>query len=332
VCIDPLRTRTADQSDEWIAIRPGTDAALALGMMHVMFAEGLADTDYIARYTLGADALRERVREYPPIRVAAITGLDVDAILSLARRYGRARAAFLRVNYGLQRHFGGGMAVRTIACLPAVAGHWRYPGGGVQLSTSGTFGFDHFALERPDLGPQDTRLINMIRLGEALAKPDAGVGGPPVRALVVYNSNPAAVAPDRNAVLAGLKRDDLFTVVLEQFPTDTVDYADIVLPATTQLEQWDVHLAYGHVYASLNRPAIQPIGECKPNSEIFRLMAARMGLTDPAFRPPRRRRQAVCYAGGDAPGAARRRMGSAQPSPSASSLRQRWVPDAVRKM
>jgi anaerobic selenocysteine-containing dehydrogenase len=284
VCIDPLRTRTADQSDEWIAIRPGTDAALALGMMHVMFAEGLEDADYIARYTLGADALRERVRAYAPIRVAAITGLDVDQILSLARRYGRARAAFLRVNYGLQRHFGGGMAVRTIACLPAVAGHWRYPGGGVQLSTSGTFGFDHFALERPDLGPQNTRLINMIRLGEALAQPDAGVGGPPVRALVVYNSNPAAVAPDRNAVLAGLKREDLFTVVLEQFPTDTVDYADIVLPATTQLEQWDVHLAYGHVYASLNRPAIEPVGECKPNSEIFRLMAARMGLTDPAFR------------------------------------------------
>jgi anaerobic selenocysteine-containing dehydrogenase len=283
VCIDPLRTRTAEQCDEWIAIRPGTDAALALGMMHVMFAEGLTDADYLARYTLGADALRERVLDYPPAHVAAITGLDVEQVVSLARRYGRARAAFLRLNYGLQRHYGGGMAVRTIACLPAVAGHWRRPGGGVQLSTSGTFGFDSATLERPDLAPPNTRMINMIRLGEALAAPDAGVGGPPVRALVVYNSNPASVAPNRNAVLDGLRREDLFTVVIEQFRTDTVDYADIVLPATTQLEHWDVHLAYGHLHASLNRPAIDPMGQCKSNSEIFRLLAARVGLTDPAF-------------------------------------------------
>jgi anaerobic selenocysteine-containing dehydrogenase len=284
VCIDPLRTRTADASDEWIPIRPGTDAALALGMMHVMFEEGLADADYMARYALGAEALRERVREYSPAVVAAITGIDADAIVSLARRYGEAKAAFLRLNYGLQRHYGGGMAVRTIACLPAVAGHWRHPGGGVQLSTSGTFGFDTGALQRPDLGPQDVRTINMIRLGEALTTPDAGTGGPPVRALVVYNSNPAAVAPDRNAVLAGLAREDLFTVVLEQFATDTVDYADIVLPATTQLEHWDVHLAYGHLYASLNRPSIEPIGESKPNSEIFRLIASHLGMTEPALR------------------------------------------------
>src|ERR1700722_11990936 len=284
VCIDPLRTRTAEQSDEWIAIRPGTDAALALGMMHVMFAEGLEDADYLARHTLGADALRERWLAYPPAHVAAITGLDVEQVVSLGRRYGQARAAFVRLNYGLQRHYGGGMAVRTIACLPAVAGHWRRPGGGVQLSTSGTFGFDTAALERPDLAPPNTRTINMIRLGQALAEPDAGVGGPPVRALVVYNSNPASVTPDRNAVLAGLKREDLFTVVVEQFRTDTVDYADIVLPATTQLEHWDVHFAYGHLYASLNRPAIDPMGECKPNSEIFRLLAARMGRAHPALQ------------------------------------------------
>jgi anaerobic selenocysteine-containing dehydrogenase len=283
IAIDPLRTRTAEQCDEWIAIRPGTDGALALGMMHVIFAEGLQDDDYIARYTLGAGALRERAREYDPDRVARITGVDAQRIVELARRYGRARAAFIRLNYGMQRHGGGGMAVRTIACLPALVGHWRRAGGGVQLSTSGNFAFNKAALERPDLSPP-VRTINMIRLGEALTRPDAGVGGPPVRALVVYNSNPAAVAPERGEVLRGLAREDLFTVVLEHFQTDTADWADIVLPATTQLEHWDVHLAYGHHYVTLNRPSIQPIGECKPNSEIFRLLAARMEMDHPALR------------------------------------------------
>ncbi|MDQ6888099.1 MAG: molybdopterin oxidoreductase family protein [Gemmatimonadota bacterium] len=280
LCIDPLKTRTAEQCDEWIPIRPGTDAALALGMMHVMFAGGLEDADYLERHTLGADALRGRAREWTPERASAITGIPVERIVSLAGQFGRARAAFIRVNYGLQRHAGGGMAVRTIACLPAVAGHWRRAGGGVQLSTSANFRFNSAALERPDLSPP-VRTINMIRLGDALTRPDAGVGGPPVRALVVYNSNPAAVAPDRGAVTRGLRRDDLFTVVLEHFQTDTADFADIVLPATTQLEHWDLHFAYGHHYATLNRPSIAPLGECKPNSEIFRLLAARMGLDHP---------------------------------------------------
>ncbi len=282
ICIDPLRTRTAAQSDEWLAIRPGTDAALALGIMHVVFAQGLEDRDYLERYTIGSTSLRERAQLYPPDRVAAITGLEPQAIQDLGARYGKAKAAFIRVNYGLQRHAGGGMAVRTIACLPAITGHWRRPGGGVQLSTSAAFKFNREALERPDLSPP-VRTINMIRLGDALTKPNASVGGPPVRALIVYNSNPASVAPDRNSVLAGLKREDLFTVVLEHFQTDTADYADIVLPATTQLEHWDVHLAYGHFYATLNRPAIEPIGESKPNSEIFRLIAARMGMTHPSL-------------------------------------------------
>ncbi|MFI5310724.1 MAG: molybdopterin-dependent oxidoreductase [Gemmatimonadales bacterium] len=282
IAIDPIRTRTAEQCDEWLGIRPGTDAALALAMMHVLFAEGLQDDDYLARFTLGADALRERVREYAPSRVAGITGLAEDAIVSLARRYGRARAAFVRINYGLQRHGGGGMAVRTIACLPAVTGHWRRPGGGVQLSTSASFHFNKQALERPDLS-QDVRTINMIRLGEALTRPDAGVGGPPVQALVVYNSNPAAVAPDRNMVVRGLARDDLFTVVLEHFQTDTADWADWLLPATTQLEHWDIHFAYGHHYVTLNRPAIAPLGEARPNSEIFRQLARRMGMQHPAL-------------------------------------------------
>jgi anaerobic selenocysteine-containing dehydrogenase len=282
LCIDPLKTRTAEQCDEWIPIRPGTDGALALAMMHVLFAEGLEDRDYLERHTLGHEELRERVREWPPERAAAITGLPAERIARLGREYGTARAAFLRINYGLQRHGGAGMAVRTIACLPAVTGHWRRAGGGVQLSTSANFRFDREALERPDLSPP-VRTINMIRLGDALTMPDAGVGGPPVRAMVVYNSNPAAVAPDRSAVLRGLARDDLFTVVLEHFQTDTADWADIVLPATTQLEHWDVHLAYGHHYVSLNRPSIAPLGECQPNSEIFRRLAARMHLDDACF-------------------------------------------------
>lgn len=281
IAIDPLRTRTAEQCDEWLAIRPGTDAALALAMMHVLFADGLQDDDYLERYTLGAEALRARALEWTPERAASITGLDAASIRELARRYGRARSAFVRINYGLQRHAGGGMAVRTIACLPAVTGHWRHPGGGVQLSTSGNFKFNTTALERPDLNP-DVRTINMIRLGEALTTADAGVGGPPVQALVVYNSNPADVAPDRNTVLRGLARDDLFTVVLEHFQTNTADWADYLLPATTQLEHWDVHLAYGHLYATLNRPAIAPLGEAKPNTEIFRQLGRRMGL-DPAL-------------------------------------------------
>lgn len=284
LCIDPIRTRTAEQCDEWIAIRPGTDAALALGMMHVLFAEGLQDDDYLARHTLGADRLRERVREYPPERAAAITGIPAARIAELARRYGRARAAFVRINYGLQRHGGGAMAVRTIACLPAVTGHWRRPGGGVQLSSSANFAFDKKTLHREDLAPAGTRTINMSLLGDALTRPDAGVGGPPVQAIVVYNSNPAAIAPDLNAVLRGFAREDLFTVVLEHFRTDTCDWADWVLPATTQLEHWDVHFSYGHLYASLNKPAIAPLGQALPNTEIFRRLAARMGLDHPCLR------------------------------------------------
>ena len=284
IAIDPIRSRTAEQCDEWIGIRPGTDAALALAMMHVIFAEGLEDADYMERYTLGGDQLRERAKEWSPARAAPITGVPEATIVSLARRYGRAKAAFLRINYGLQRHGGGGMAVRTLACLPAVCGHWRRPGGGIQLSTGKTFHFNKDALMRPDLLAAPVRMINMIRLGDALNRPDAGVGGPPVKAIIVYNSNPAAVAPDRNAVVKGFAREDLFTVVLEHFQTDTADWADWVLPATTQLEHWDVHFAYGHLYATLNRPAIAPIGEARPNTEIFRLIAARMGLEHPALR------------------------------------------------
>jgi anaerobic selenocysteine-containing dehydrogenase len=283
IAIDPIRTRTAAQCDEWIGIRPGTDAALALGMMHVLFERGLTDDDYIAKHTTGVAELRERAREYSPERVSQITGVSAETVVRLGEMYGQSKACFIRVNYGLQRHGGGGMAVRTIACLPALKGDWKRAGGGVQLSSSANFAFNTAALERPDLGAT-ARTINMIRLGEALTGHDAGVGGPPVKALVVYNSNPAAVAPNRTEVLRGLARPDLFTVVLEHFQTDTADWADIVLPATTQLEHWDVHLSYGHHYVTLNEPSIAPLGEAKPNTEIFRLIAARMGLDDPMFR------------------------------------------------
>ena len=284
VAIDPLTTRTTRQCHRHLMVRPGTDGALALGMMHVMFAEGLADRGYLAAHTIGAAELEARVAEFPPQRVAAICELPADDVIWLARQYATQHPAFIRVNYGLQRHYGGGMAVRCIASLAAVAGQWRHPGGGVQLSTSAAHRFNRQALTRPDLARPGLRTINMTRLAEALTEPDAGVGGPPVRAMIVYNSNPGAIAPDRVRVRRGLAREDLFLVVLEHFVTDTARYADIVLPATTQLEHWDVHFSYGHYYVTLNQPSIAPLGDALPNSEIFRRLAARMGLTDPCFR------------------------------------------------
>jgi len=279
VTIDPLRTRTGEQSDEHIPIMPGTDGALALGMMHIILRDALQDQDYIDRYTLGFDELKARVREYPPSRVARITGISEDTIERITHECATNSPAFIRVNYGLQRHAGGGMAVRNIFCLPALLGSWRYPGGGAMLSTSGFFPFKYAVLERPDLIQGQPRTINMSRLGEALTR-----ANPPVRAMVVYNTNPGAVAPDQQRVLEGLRREDLFTVVLEHFQTDTADYADILLPATTQLEHFDLHRAYGHTYVMLNTPAIQPLGECKPNTEIFRLLAGRLGFEDPCFK------------------------------------------------
>jgi anaerobic selenocysteine-containing dehydrogenase len=303
IAIDPAQTRTARAADEWIPIRPGTDGALGLAMMNVIIAENLHDADYVAKYTLGFDHLAERVSAWTPERAAAITGIPAQRIRDLAREYATARPAAIRINYGLQRHYGGGMAVRTLTCLPALIGAWRDQGGGIQLSASGAFRhFDYSGLRRPDLlGGRTPRTINMNRLGDALSldparlaqahyaprpvdrKPAAEDAGPPVKALIVYNCNPAAVAPDQSAVIEGLKREDLFTVVLEHFQTDTADYADYVLPATTQLEHWDMLRAYGHHFVSLNRPAIPPVGESLPNSEIFRRMAAALGYDDAHF-------------------------------------------------
>jgi anaerobic selenocysteine-containing dehydrogenase len=281
VTIDPFKSRTAARSDWWLPIRPGTDAALALGVMHVLWRDGLHDEDYLRRHCLGADELRERaLEEYPPERVAAITGIAVRDVERLAREYGTTRPALIRLNYGLQRHGGGGMAVRTITCLPAVAGSWRDAGGGALLSTSKFYPWANDRLERPDLIPPGTRTVNMVQLGEAL---HGELPGPPVRAMYVYNANPASVCPDQARVLSGLRRDDLFTVVHEQFQTDTADYADILLPATTQLEHFDIHGSYGHLYVQVNPPAVKAPGEAKPNTEVFRLLARRMGFDAALF-------------------------------------------------
>jgi len=281
VSIDPFQCKTAEKSDWWLPIRPGTDAALALGIMHILWRDSLTDEDYLNRYCLGTDLLRERVlKEYGPEKVAGITGLDLSDIEKLAHEYGAVKPAFIRVNYGLQRHGGGGMAVRTITCLPAIIGAWRHPGGGALLSTSKLYPFNNSALERPDLIPPGTRTINMCQLAEALL---GELPGPPVRALYVYNSNPAAVCPDQVRVLQGLKRQDLFTVVHEQFQTDTADYADILLPATTQLENFDIHGSYGHLYVQVNEPAIAPLAEAKSNTDVFRLLAKKLNFEPEIF-------------------------------------------------
>jgi anaerobic selenocysteine-containing dehydrogenase len=281
VTVDPYKSPTARRSDWHIQPRPGTDAALALALMHVIWRDGLQDDDYLARGTVGADLLRQRVlSDYPPEKVATITGVDVDTIERFAHRLVREQPSLIRLNYGMQRHRGGGMAVRTIACLPAIIGSWRHHGGGAMMSTSGTYDFAMDKLTRPLLSPADARTINMNQLGEALA---GELPGPPMRALYVYNANPAAVTPDQSRVLEGLRRDDLFVVVHELFATDTVDYADIVLPATSQLEQVDLHGSYGHFDVMYNPPAIAPLGDCQSNNDVFRALAGRLGFEPELF-------------------------------------------------
>ena len=280
IAIDPCRSLTAEKCSQHIAPLPGTDGALALGMMHVLIGEGLIDRDYIARYTLGFDLLQERVKQCSPAWAAEICGIEPDVVVQLARDYGTAKPAAIRLNYGMQRHAGGGIAARNIACLPALTGAWRDAAGGILLTTADNYQFDHAALERPDLMPaKRPRVINHSRLGGVLTAAE-----PPVRAVIVYNNNPVAVCPDSNKVIAGFSREDLFCVVMDSFLTDTADYADIVLPATTQLEHFDIHKSYGHLYVLANNPAIAPVGESLPNTEVFRRLAARMGFDDPCFR------------------------------------------------
>jgi anaerobic selenocysteine-containing dehydrogenase len=280
VAIDPYRSLSAEKCTQHIALLPGTDGALALGMMHVLIGEGLIDRDYIEKYTLGFDPLAERVKQYTPDWAAKTCGVSREEVVQLAREFGRTRPAAIRLNYGMQRHAGGGIAARTIACLPALVGAWRDVAGGIVLTTADFYKFDHAALERADLlGARRPRVINQSKLGEALTAAE-----PPVRAVIVYNNNPVAVCPDSEKVIAGFSREDLFTVVMDHFQTDTADYADIVLPATTQLEHYDVHKSYGHLYVLGNNPAIAPVGESLPNSEVFRRLAARMGFDEPCFR------------------------------------------------
>ncbi|MDW5443898.1 molybdopterin oxidoreductase family protein [Polaromonas sp. SM01] len=284
VCIDPRKTETAEKCHEHIALRPGTDAALALGLMHELIVNDWLDHDYIEKHTAGWEALKERALGWPPERAAQICGVSVEQIKTLARDYGNTKPAAIRLNYGMQRVRGGGNAARAIACLPALTGAWRQRAGGLLLSSSGMFPVNKAALQRPDLlAGRWPRTINMSTIGNDLLKDSSPAFGPKIEALVVYNSNPVAVAPESGQVVRGFEREDLFTVVLEHFQTDTADYADFILPATTQLEHWDIHAAYGHTDVLLNRPAIAPLGQARPNTAIFRALATRMGFTDPCF-------------------------------------------------
>ena len=281
IVIDPFRTRTAECADWHVHLEHGTDSALALGMMHVIFHEGLHDEEFLRDHTVGWEALRDRVlEEYPPDRVAQITGISAEDIERLAVTYATQRPSAIRLGYGIARNANGGMMVRTITCLPAVIGAWKELGGGLLLSTSAHFPLNMKAVKRPDLLQGNPRAVNMNQLGEALLTLD----NPPIMALYVYNCNPAAVAPNSNRVIEGLLREDLFTVVHEQLWTDTARLADILLPATTQMEHLDLHTSYGHLYVQLNQPAIPPLGESRPNWDVLSELARRMGYTEKCFR------------------------------------------------
>ncbi|GAA4787763.1 molybdopterin-dependent oxidoreductase [Streptomyces sanyensis] len=279
VVVDPVRSRTAAQADEHLAPLPGTDAALALGLLNVVLAEGAEDRAYLENHTVGWEAFRERVLEFGPARTARETGLAEEEIVRLGRRIARTRPTAVRVSQGIQRHAGGGTALRTLACLPAVTGDWQRPGGGLLYSTDGYFGGNREALHRDDLLDRPVRTLSMTRLAEGLLEVD----DPPVEALVVYGANPVASSPDQNRIRRGLAREDLFTVVMDHFPTDTADYADIVLPATMQPEHLDVHDGYGHLYVTWNEPAVAPPGECLSTTETFRRLARAMDLKEPAL-------------------------------------------------
>jgi anaerobic selenocysteine-containing dehydrogenase len=279
VAIDPIRTRTAAQADEHLAPIPGTDAALALGLMNIVLGLGAEDRDYIKRFTTGWGAFRRRLQQFPPDRVAQITGLPDERIIALGERLAQSRPTGIRATMGIQRHAGGGMTLRTLAAIGGVTGDWKYPGGGLAYSTGGYFGANRAAFARDDLRPHPVRSLVMTRLADTLLELD----DPPVKALIVCGANPVASNPDQNRVRKALAREDLFTVALEHFATDTVDYADIVLPATMQTEHADLHDGYGHLYLLWNEPAVAPPGECLPNSEIFRRLAAHMGLEEPAL-------------------------------------------------
>ncbi|WJR79227.1 molybdopterin-dependent oxidoreductase [Bradyrhizobium sp. NP1] len=276
VVIDPIKTRTAEQADEHISLIPGTDAALALGLLHVVVSLGAEDREFIERHTLGWEAFRDRILQWPPSRVAEETGVPEATIWQLGERLARTRPTAIRMLMGVQRHGGGGMAVRTIMCIPGVTGDWRHPGGGAAYDTRGFFKGNWGALHRDDLRRPGTRSLSMTRLGEGLLD----VSDPPVKALFLYASNPLASAPAQGKIRAGLSRPDLFTVALDQFMTDTAQFADVILPCTSQLEHADLHNTYGHIYISWNEPAVPPPGQCLSASEVFRRLARRLGLKE----------------------------------------------------
>ncbi len=288
ICIDPRLTETAEKCHQHIALLPGTDAALALGLMNELIANDWLDHDYIEQHTSGWNALKARALAWPVERAAKVCGITPEEITGLAYDYAHSEAPAIRLNYGMQRTRGGGNAVRAVACLPALVGAWRHASGGLLLSSAGYFPTQKKALERPDLlakglPGRTPRVINMTTIGADLNRDSDAAFGPKVQALIVYNSNPVAIAPDSPQVVKGFARDDLFTVVLEHFKTDTADYADYVLPATTQLEHWDIHASYGHTDVLLNRPAIAPHGEARTNTDVFRALAQRMGFDEPCF-------------------------------------------------
>jgi anaerobic selenocysteine-containing dehydrogenase len=291
VCIDPRRTETAEKCHHHLALTPGSDGALALAVMHELIVNDWLDHDYVERHVDGWAGLRERALAWTPERTSVECGLSVEQIREFARLYGTSSPAAIRLNYGMQRVRGGGNATRLIALLPCLVGAWRHRAGGMLLSSSGWIApFKNPAFARTDLlAGRTPRIVNMSTIGDDLLRetgatmPDGSAFGPRIEALVVYNSNPVAVAPQSKQVAAGFRREDLFTVVLEHFLTDTADYADYVLPATTQLEHWDVHGSYGHTYVVINEPALTPRGQARSNAAIFRALAAGMGLTDPCF-------------------------------------------------
>lgn len=286
ICIDPRRTETAEKCHQHVALMPGTDGALALGLMREWITRGRIDSDYVEQHVRGFDGLRERAMAWTLERTAQTCGLQVTEIEALARDMAGTAPLGIRLNYGMQRVHGGGNAVRLIALLPCLLGSWRQRGGGLLLSSSGWFTpyVDKPALERPDLlGARNPRTLNMSALGDALLSEASDAFGPRIEALVVYNSNPVAVAPESAKVMQGFRREDLYTVVLEHFMTDTADHADIVLPATTQLEHMDVHTAYGHTDVMFNQAAIAPLGQAKPNTQIFRELAERLGFDEACF-------------------------------------------------
>ena len=275
IVIDPYRNATAEVADEHIAVRPGTDLALALATMHVLIAEGRIDREYIARATLGFDTLADHVKSYSPEWAAPIVGVPAETIVQFARRFA-SPATYVRVGIGLSRHDNGGMTCRTLACLPALTGAYAHPHGGALLSSGDTPWLDERVLERRDLLPRlAPRRINMIQLGRALTDPALA---PPIRSLYVYNSNPAAVCPNQTLVIRGLAREDLFTVVHEQVMTDTARYADLVLPATSSLEHLDVYGSYGHHYVQLAIPVLAPAGQSRPNWDVFAALARAFGV------------------------------------------------------